>query len=146
MSSGCDERRQALDRAVRALAGRDHSAASLRAKLERAGVLERACDEAVDALVRDGYVDDARFATARAEHLAGRGYGDDWIRADLAVQGVAREVIADALATLAPEPDRACRHARRLGGGARAALRLARRGFGEDALAPLLAEAVAEEP
>ena len=84
-----------LDRAVRALARRDHSAESLRAKLARAGVPEDAQNDALETLERAGYVDDARFARARAEQLAARGYGDEWIRADLDAQGVAAELAAD---------------------------------------------------
>ena len=96
---------------------------SLRAKLERAGVSETAQTEAVEALERAGYVDDARFARDRAAVLAGRGYGDDWIRADLEAQGVAAEAAEAALAALEPEAERAAERRRRLGGGPRAVAR-----------------------
>ena len=43
----------------------------------------------VETLARVGYLDDERFARDRAAQLAGRGYGDEWIRADLEAQGVA---------------------------------------------------------
>ena len=89
-SSSARRRASALDRAVRALARRDHSVASLRAKLARAGVSSEAQAEAHEMLERAGYVDDARFAAARAEHLAARGYGDEGIRADLDRRGVRR--------------------------------------------------------
>ena len=49
-----DERRDALLRATRALARRDHSSASLRAKLDRAGISEDAQTDALDALARGG--------------------------------------------------------------------------------------------
>jgi regulatory protein len=133
------ERQKALDRATRALACRDHSAASLRAKLERTGVSEQAQDEALRTLTRAGYVDDARFARDRAAHLAARGYGDEWIRADLETQGVCAAEAEPALAQLDPEPERAAREAVRLGGGLRAARALARRGFSEETLEPLVA-------
>jgi regulatory protein len=140
-----DERRAVLDRAVRALARRDHSAASLRAKLDRAGVSESAREDAVETLERAGYVDDARFARDRAAHLAARGYGDDWIRADLAAQGVNREAAEPALEALEPEGERATRQAAKAGGGVRAVRALARRGFSEGSLERLLATVVADD-
>ncbi len=135
-----DERGRAVDRAARALAHRDHSSASLDAKLERAGISEEARAEAIERLERAGYVDDARFARDRAAHLAGKGYGDDWIRADLDAQGVPPDAIEPALAELAPERDRATEQAARLGGGPRAARALERRGFSESSFERLLAE------
>jgi regulatory protein len=140
------EREDALDRAVRALARRDHSAESLRAKLERAGVSESARDAAVETLAGVGYLDDERFARGRAEGLAARGYGDDWIRADLDAQGVVSDVAETALAGLEPERERALREARKLEGGPRAACALQRRGFSEEALEGVLAGPVADDP
>ena len=141
-----DEREQALDRAARALARRDHSTESLRAKLERSGISAQAQNDAVEALARAGYLDDARFARDRAAHLAARGYGDGWIRADLEAQGVAAEAVEPALAALEPERGRALVEARRLGGGLRTARALERRGFSEESLEGVLARTVAEEP
>lgn len=129
-----------LDRAVRALARRDHSAESLRAKLARAGVCEDAQNDALETLERAGYVDDARFACARAEQLAARGYGDEWIRADLDAQGVAADVAAEAIAGLDSERERAPREWAKLHGGLAAARTLARRGFAEETLEALLAQ------
>ena len=141
-----DEREHALDHAVRALARRDHSAKSLRAKLERAGVSEPARDAALETLAGVGYVDDERFARDRAERLAARGYGDDWIRADLETQGVAQEAAETALAGLEPERERALREALKLEAGPRAARALQRRGFSEEALEAVAAGPVAEDP
>jgi regulatory protein len=129
-----------LDRAVRALARRDHSAESLRVKLARAGVSKDAQSEALDTLERAGYLDDARFACARAEHLAARGYGNEWIRADLEAQGVAAKTVGDTLAGLEPEAERALREWAKLRGGLGAARTLARRGFAEETLESLLAQ------
>lgn len=141
-----DERRAALDRAVRALGRRDHSAAGLGAKLERAGVSADAQAHALGALREAGYLDDERFARGRAEHLAARGYGDEWIRADLVAQGVGAEPVEAAIASLEPETERARRQWATAGGGTRAARALARRGFAEETLEPLLAESVAQDP
>jgi regulatory protein len=137
---GDDERRDALLRATRALARRDHSAASLRAKLDRAGISEDAQIDALDALARGGYLDDGRFARDRAAHLAARGYGDEWIRGDLEAQGVPVESVDPALDELEPERERMAREAARLGGGLRAARSLARRGFSEENLQALVAQ------
>ncbi len=141
-----DEGSRALDRAVRALARRDHSIESLRTKLERAGISERHRENAVERLVRAGYLDDGRFARDRAAQLAERGYGDLWIRADLEAQGVEGEAAEAALAALEPEAERAAHGAERLGGGVKAVRTLARRGFSDDSLESLVSGVVAEEP
>ena len=106
----------------------------------RAGVPEDAQNDALETLERAGYVDDARFARARAEQLAARGYGDEWIRADLDAQGVAAEVAADAIAGLEPETERAPGEWAKLRGGLAAARTMARRGFAEETLEALLAQ------
>jgi regulatory protein len=141
-----DERARALDRAVRALAHRDHSRASLDAKLARAGVDEGMRDEVVDTLSRSGYLDDARFARSRAAQLAARGYGDDWIRGDLEQQGVSRDIVEQAVSTLTPERDRALACAAGLPDPVRAAQMLVRRGFSEDSLDAVLERPVADDP
>ena len=46
--------------------------------------------EALEALERVGYVDDARFAEGRATSLADRGFGDEAIRELLAADGISR--------------------------------------------------------
>lgn len=139
------EREAAIDRAVRALARRDHSAASLRAKLGRAGVSEAARTEAVQELERIGYVDDPRFARDRAAQLAERGYGDEWIRADLEAQGVAAEAVSTSLAELEPESERAERVAVKAGDGVRAVRLLTRRGFSDETIERILARGVARD-
>jgi SOS response regulatory protein OraA/RecX len=102
-------------------------------------VSEEARENALEALERAGYVDDARFAVARAEQLAARGYGDEWIRADLEEQGVAPVVAGNAIAALEAEAARALRQWAKLPEGAAAARTLARRGFAEETLEALLA-------
>jgi regulatory protein len=142
-----EERERALTRAVRALARRDHSVQSLRDKLERGGVAASAREEAVETLARAGYLDDERFAGSRAARLAERGYGDEWIRADLVSQGVGAEVAERAIAALRPEAERALDSARKLDGATRAARTLARRGFSEESLEVVLARrSVANDP
>jgi regulatory protein len=145
VSGDAREEERAVDRAVRALARRDHSAASLRAKLDRAGVSESAQAAALDALERAGYVDDVRYARERAALLAERGYGDAWIRADLERQGVERETAEAAVGALEPEPERALRKAATAGGGLRSIRSLERRGFSEDTVEAVAAALVADE-
>jgi regulatory protein len=144
-SKDAGEEQRAVDSAVRALARRDHSAASLRTKLDRAGLSEAAQSAALDVLERAGYVDDARFARDRAAVLADRGYGDAWIRADLERQGIEREAADAAVGTLEAEPGRALREAAKAGGGLRALRSLGRRGFSEDALEAVAAASVADD-
>ena len=119
---------------MRSLAPRDRSRQEIDRRLERAGFTTDERGETVAALERLGYVDDARFAVARAAALAGRGYGDEWIRADLAGRGVEGEALQSALAALGPEAERAAAIVRREGAGARLAARLQRKGFGPDAV------------
>ena len=58
--------------ATGALSRRDHSAASLAARLERRGITPHERASALETLERAGYVDDLRFAAARASVLAAR--------------------------------------------------------------------------
>ena len=136
----------AIERAVRALARRDQSAADVRAKLARAGISEAVQTDAVETLERIGYVDDGRFARERAARLAERAYGDDWIRADLDAHGIDAETANAAVDTLQPEAERAERAVSNAAGGGRAAARLARKGFSEGTIERFLTGGVAPEP
>ena len=123
-----------IDVAARALRHRDRSRAQVDARLARAGVGEEGREEALETLERVGYVDDARFAQARAAALAARGLGDLAIRHDLEQAGVGAERVAAAVAGLEPESERARAVASRLGRTAKTAAQLARKGFSEDAI------------
>lgn len=100
--------------------------------------------DALDTLERVGYVDDERFAATRAAALAGRGYGDEWIRHDLSTHGIAAEAGEGALATLEPEAVRALALAERLGRSQKTAAHLARKGFGEDTIHAVMPEIAAD--
>ena len=126
-------RAEALAVAGRALRTRDMSRRRLAERLERA-VDPAAAKESLAALSGAGLVDDGRFARARAEGLAGRGYGDAAIRHDLERQGVDAELAEDALTELEPELERARRLVERRGGGLRTARYLSSKGFGGEAL------------
>lgn len=95
---------------------------------------EEARADALETLERVGYVDDTRFAAARADSLAGRGFGDEAIRELLAGDGVGPEAVEAALAGLESEADRARALAERLGRTPKAAAQLQRKGFGPDAV------------
>jgi SOS response regulatory protein OraA/RecX len=134
-------RLEALAAAGRALRGRDLATAELAERLERAGVAPGPRAEALAVLDRAGLVDDRRFAFDRAEALAARGYGDAWIRWDLERRGIAAALGDEAIGGLESEQRRLERILAERGGGPRVARRLARRGFGEDAV-----EAAAHAP
>jgi regulatory protein len=133
-------RLRALAVATGALSRRDHSAAGLAARLDRRGVAPQERDRVVEALERAGYVDDARFAVARAAQLAARGWGDEGIRHDLERQGLTAEDVATAVDALEPEAARARAHAARLGVSPRTARRLAAKGFSPDAVESALGD------
>jgi regulatory protein len=123
-----------IEIAARALRHRDRSRREVEERLARAGIDENRLTDALDTLERVGYVDDARFAGARAGALADRGYGDEWIRHDLAEHGVAPEAVAEAIGALVPEAERAAALVEQFGRTSKTGARLARKGFGEDAL------------
>jgi SOS response regulatory protein OraA/RecX len=136
-------RADALARATRVLRPRDRSRRALEERLTLAGVPARARGEALETLERVGLVDDARVAATRAQGLADRGFGDAAIRYDLEHEGVAGELVEEALAGLTPERDRARalvegRNVGRQDAEARTARWLASKGFDassvEDAL------------
>jgi SOS response regulatory protein OraA/RecX len=123
-----------IDVAARALRHRDRSRRQIEERLARAGVEDDRRADALDALERIGYVDDSRFAEGRAHSLAERGYGDEAILALLTADGVAPEVAAGAVGGLLPEEERASAIVASLGASPRTAARLARKGFGPDAV------------
>jgi regulatory protein len=133
-----------IEIAARALQHRDRSRRDLEERLARAGIDEDRRTDALETLERVGYVDDGRFAGARAGALAGRGYGDEWIRHDLGEHGVAAEAVAAAIESLVPESERAAALVERLGRNPKTGARLARKGFGQDALETALGIDVAE--
>jgi SOS response regulatory protein OraA/RecX len=123
-----------IDLAAAALRHRDRSRMQVDERLARAGVEDDRRADALDALERIGYVDDARFAGQRAASLADRGYGNEAIRALLAADGVSAEVVDEAVGGLRLEIERAAEIVASLGASPRTAARLARKGFGEESV------------
>jgi len=126
--------------ALRALARREHSRASLDDRLARAGVAAGERHGVLDRAERTGLVDDARYAERRAEQLAGRGAGDRFVLDDLARHGVADGIAREVVARLEPEPERARRVVEARGASAKTLRYLASRGFTEESLEPLVAD------
>jgi regulatory protein len=137
------ETSKALDLAVASLRAHDRSRHDVEARLIRAGVAPEELRETLETLERLGYLDDLRFAFARAEELANRGYGDEWIRRDLREHGVERETAAASVEALTTEPERAAKLASGSGGppDRRLAARLQRKGYSADSIEAALVEA-----
>ncbi len=100
-------RSRALERATRALAAHDRSRHELRERLAAAHVPPAVREEAIDVLERSGLVAEGRLARERAAALEARGFGDAAIRADLDGRALPDEAVAEALAALRPELQRA---------------------------------------
>jgi regulatory protein len=122
-------RSEALAVALRALRYGDYSRRRLETRLQGRGAPAGARQDALETLERAGLVDDARVAAARAQVLAGRGFGDPAIRFSLTEEGLAAEVIDEALASLEPEPERARRFFDERGKTAKTVRWLAAKGF-----------------
>jgi regulatory protein len=139
------ERRTALDAALAALEHRDLSAADLDRRLAAKGYDEAEREDALETLRRTGLLDDRRFAESRTAGLAARGAGDALIRHELVHAGVEDELVADAIALLEPEAERARRIAAQRGYGPKTARYLSGKGFSEDSLVALVATRSGDE-
>jgi regulatory protein len=83
----------AWTRALRWLAGRDHSVAEVRQRLAGVGVEATTIDATVARLRDYGYLDDVRFAATYAEAAARRGRGSERVRVDLDAKGLTPAMI-----------------------------------------------------
>ena len=133
--------RDPIDLAAQALRHRDRSRRQVDERLASAGVDEDRRREALETLERVGYVDDGRFASARAASRAARGYGDEAIRHLLDGDGVEASLVHAAVAALEPERERAEALVRAQGWSPRTAAQLARKGFSADVVEALHARA-----
>jgi regulatory protein len=91
-------RRAAVDKAVRVLAGREHTRQELTRKLARLGVQSTLAQEVVDGLANQSLQSDERFTEAFVRSRINRGYGAVWIRRALEERGVTAELIQTHLA------------------------------------------------
>ncbi len=135
---------EALEVAFRSLRHRDHSRRSLEERLAHSRVGSEVRAETLSTLARVGLLDDGRAALARAQALADRDAGDLLIRADLEQRGFLPRDVDAAIEALPPERERAERLIARLGAAPRSYRRLAARGFAEDVLDGLIADAGAD--
>jgi SOS response regulatory protein OraA/RecX len=127
-------RAKALAAAKRSLAASGRSERALEQRLALAGHSAAAREDAIASLARAGIVDDARLAENRAELLARRGYGDSGIRADLRRRLISSDIVADAVAALEPELERAQRLLAGQSLSPALLRRLSGRGFSRDTL------------
>jgi len=130
---------EALECAFRILHRRDRSVHELEERLRKRGFGEAERDHAIESLVRTGLLDDARFARARAQSLAGRGAGDALIRYELGEAGVASAFVEEALRAIEPEAERARLVVARRGRGPRTARYLSGKGFSDEIVAGVVA-------
>lgn len=91
------EKGTARDSALRALSRREHSAAELKAKLQRRGHDADTAADVVGALVERGWQSDARYAEMLVRNRVEQGYGRLRIEAELEAARVPREEILAAL-------------------------------------------------
>jgi len=99
---GAEALEGALQRAYRYLGHRDRTVAELRRYLVGKGIPEEIAEEAVEELIEQGYVDDARFARQFAEDRRRLdSWGSERIERRLRELGIGREHIASALRSLA---------------------------------------------
>jgi len=90
---------EAIATAYRYLNRRERTQAEMRAHLERAGLDPRSIEQAIQALVGDGQLDDLRFARLFVQDKRQlEGWGSDRIRQTLFGRGVDRDLIEEALA------------------------------------------------
>ncbi|HSN87811.1 MAG TPA: regulatory protein RecX [Thermoanaerobaculia bacterium] len=93
-------------KAVQLLASSPHFRRELQTKLTQRGFPSEEISEALDRLVQQGYLDDARTAVAFVEQRLSRGTeGRLRLQAELEKRGAPREAIEAALASLVPEDD-----------------------------------------
>jgi SOS response regulatory protein OraA/RecX len=133
-------RLESLEIALGALRRRDHTAASLQARLARRGVATADRDTTLAALRRTRLVDDERFAHSRSASLAERGAGDQLIAADLEQHGVPPDIVVESIALLEAERLRAERIVRSRGLTPKTLRALAAKGFAEASLEGLVAQ------
>jgi regulatory protein len=93
-----DAAAHAWQRALRLLAAHDRSEHEIRNRLAARGVAPGSIDETVRRLLEHRYLDDRRLAHNAAEQACRRGYGSEYVRAQLATKGVAESLIDEALA------------------------------------------------
>jgi regulatory protein len=119
-----DEPYRARSRALRLLALRDRSRREVERRLVAWGFDQEVVANTTAWLDGLGYLDDDRFATRYVTEKRKAGWGDRRLRGELLQKGVERALVAEALSAEGSDSEAA-------GGGADAALTLARKRFGQ---------------
>lgn len=89
---------QAKDKALRLLEFRSHSERELTDKLKRAGADENDIEEILEFCRNYGFVDDRKFALAKARDLKNlKKYGKQRIKSELYSKGISAEYVEEAL-------------------------------------------------
>lgn len=114
-----DDAQAARLAALRLLNRRDHGARELAVRLAAGGFEAAAVQAAVERLIREKLLDDARFAEHFVAYHANRGQGPVRIAHRLREAGVAAELVAAAVDAQEPEWRRRCAEVRRKRFGAR---------------------------
>lgn len=107
--SSASDTAHAWDAALRWLGRRDRTAREIADYLVRRGFSDAVVTDVTTRLRDEGYVDDFRLATERAEYWCRRGYGRLRARAELLQRGVAASVIAAALDPVFADEDNRAR-------------------------------------
>ena len=104
MNSDSDPKKL-LERYERQCARMEYCSGDVRRKaLKALGGDAEAADQIVASLVKDGFIDDRRYAGAFVREKSSlQGWGEAKLRYMLAAKGIPREVIADALTEIDPE-------------------------------------------
>jgi regulatory protein len=138
-------RSEALAVAGRTLRRRAASRQELQARLARADVPPATRADALALLTAAGLVDDERLASATAEALARRGYGDAAVIFRLERLGVTEELARRACDALDAETRRAARVVEARGRSQKTVAYLARRGFSADSIEDAVGTSLADE-
>jgi regulatory protein len=100
------ELQRALELAYRYLNRRERTTREVRGHLETKGIESALAEETVRLLVEQGSIDDARFARLFVQDKRElEQWGAERIRSGLLSRGVARELVADALAAVVDDED-----------------------------------------
>jgi regulatory protein len=99
-----DEKRRAMDYALKLFGVRSRSTTELRQYLSRNEFSNTAAAHVVSRMAELGYLSDERFAADWAAALAAKGSGPELIRAELERKGIDSATIAETIARLRQDP------------------------------------------
>jgi regulatory protein len=112
MKKSGPENKDALSVALRLLGVRQRSVFELAGKLRDKGFEDSDINDAVERLLKAGYLNDESFARALARSRAGhKAWGPAKIARDLSARGISREIVKDAVALACPSEEELARAA-----------------------------------